>query len=443
MNERYIYAAVENNLVDGIKLDETWHAYTKRKKCPTWCDCDSCLYSKSIKTHIPKFRRVLVSSYAGEWVWTDTCEVEVRSLNDHKHVVVFVDDWTRFRWVYFLRGHTMCEMKETIENWYETEIQPHERRTGLKLVCLSSDNGTEYLNEAVVGYLRSIGVRPHYSPPDAQALNGVAERTWRYFFGLIRATLIARRVPKIYWVACCRHVCWTCNRMPCKIPSQKGKEVSVPYTLWYNKKPNLKYARPFFARAMVHQMRNRQKLDGRAREAYLLCYDDFSESYVFAAYQDDNTHDIVRTIFVRFIENERPNSPKDIAIFPPLQIAGTAGAEATKKIVTLWADRDAPRYPIALVPHEENQPEQRHGKRSTVSHVRKLRKRLRDRLRSETEGRSLAFRDTEIEHRSGNAQPVHQHLACCALLRLIKTHKTWLKSHKHEHTRPARRAHRR
>ena len=119
--------------------------------------------------------------------------------------------------------------------------------------------------------------------------------------------------------------------------------MSVPYKIWYNKKPNLKYARPFFARAMVHQMRDRRKLDGRAREAYLLCYDDYSESYVFAAYQDDNTHEIVRTIFVRFIENERQNVPELTTIYPPMIVTGTANESSTKKMVTIWSDAEAPR----------------------------------------------------------------------------------------------------
>ena len=57
----------------------------------------------------------------------------------------------------------MSEMKENLQDWYELEMLPHERRTGKKLVVLSSDNGTEYKNEVVISYLRSIGVRPHKS----------------------------------------------------------------------------------------------------------------------------------------------------------------------------------------------------------------------------------------------------------------------------------------
>eukprot|EP00935_MAST-01C_sp_MAST-1C-sp1_P000022 g22.t1 len=394
MNDKYIFMAVEQDMVDGIKLSETWAKFKKRRHTSDFCPCDGCFYAKSFKPSIPRSKRLKITTYACEFVWMDTCELEVRSVNDYKHCLSIIDDFTRYRWVYFLRTHLASEMLEVLRTWYEVEIKPYERRFGRKLACIGSDNGTEFKNELVRAWRRKIGIAAYWSPPDGQAMNGIVERFWRWLFSLVRACLITRQVPKNQWTACARHVTWTVNRMPTHV----NKKFIVPYMQWFRVKPNLKYARPFFARAMIHLMNDkRQKLDGRAREGNLLCYDDESQCYIFSSIIDEShSREVVRTIFVRFIENERPGP--DPTSYPPLEIGGTVHKNYTRKVVTMWDENSSIDHPHEFSPDLDSKEIKADRVQGKLSKLRKLAKRLKfPYARDGDHVRSLAFHKCVID----------------------------------------------
>jgi len=64
----------------------------------------------------------------------------VASLEGSRYYVTFIDDFSRKVWVYFLKNK--FDVFETFKKWkamVETE-------SGLKLKCLRSDNGGEYID---------------------------------------------------------------------------------------------------------------------------------------------------------------------------------------------------------------------------------------------------------------------------------------------------------
>ncbi|XP_012468970.1 uncharacterized protein LOC105787068 [Gossypium raimondii] len=63
------------------------------------------------------------------------------SLNDSKYFILFIDDLTRFCWVYFLK-----QKSEVFEAFSKFKALA-ENQTGCKIKALRSDNGTEFLSE--------------------------------------------------------------------------------------------------------------------------------------------------------------------------------------------------------------------------------------------------------------------------------------------------------
>ena len=85
---------------------------------------------------------------------------------------------------------------ETFKKWkamVETE-------TGLKVKCLRSDNGGEYIDEGFSEYCAAQGIRMEKTIPRTPQQNGVAERINRTFNERARSRRLHARLPKTFWV---------------------------------------------------------------------------------------------------------------------------------------------------------------------------------------------------------------------------------------------------
>ena len=87
-----------------------------------------------------------------------------------KYFVLFIDDFTRKTFVYFLTQKSQVlekfkEFKAFAENETECQIQ-----------TLRSDNGGEYTSKAFNEFCRNHGIQRQFSTPYTPQQNGVAER---------------------------------------------------------------------------------------------------------------------------------------------------------------------------------------------------------------------------------------------------------------------------
>ena len=70
------------------------------------------------------------------------------------YVMVFVDDFSRFTWVYFLKHKSealskFVQFKEQVEKEFGLSIKClHTKEFGLSIKCLRTDNGGEYMSDA-------------------------------------------------------------------------------------------------------------------------------------------------------------------------------------------------------------------------------------------------------------------------------------------------------
>ncbi|KAI3739575.1 hypothetical protein L2E82_29984 [Cichorium intybus] len=99
-------------------------------------------------------------SHPLELLHIDLCGPSVvASLNHKKYILVIVDDFTRFTWVFFLRlkSDTFLELRNFIVS-IELKVQLPVRR-------IRSDNGTEFNNRQVEEFLASKGIEHNFSAP--------------------------------------------------------------------------------------------------------------------------------------------------------------------------------------------------------------------------------------------------------------------------------------
>lgn len=121
-----------------------------------------------------------------ELIHSDLCgPFNVTSLQGNKYMLIFVDDYSRMVFIYFIKCKTEVRVKFQ-------ELQALlERESSCKIKCLSTDNGTEDVNGEFLSYLNSHGVQHQTTALHCPQQNGIAERTNR---SIVKSPLYAARI---------------------------------------------------------------------------------------------------------------------------------------------------------------------------------------------------------------------------------------------------------
>ncbi|RVW87710.1 Retrovirus-related Pol polyprotein from transposon TNT 1-94 [Vitis vinifera] len=127
--------------------------------------CESCILGKQKKVSFLKTGRTPKAEKL-ELVHTDLWGPSpVASLGGSRYYITFIDDSSRKVWVYFLKNKS--DVFVTFKKWkamVETE-------TGLKVKCLRSDNGGEYIDGGFSEYCAAQGIRMEKTIPGTPQQN--------------------------------------------------------------------------------------------------------------------------------------------------------------------------------------------------------------------------------------------------------------------------------
>ena len=132
----------------------------------------------------------------------------VASLRGSRYYITFIDDSSRRVWVYFLKNKS--DVFETFKKWkamVETE-------TGLKVKCLRSDNGGEYINGGFSEYCAAQGIRMEKTIPGTPQQNGVAERMNGTLNERARSMRLHSGLPKTFWADAVSTTAYLINQGP-------------------------------------------------------------------------------------------------------------------------------------------------------------------------------------------------------------------------------------
>ena len=212
--------------------------------------CEACQLEKQTRIVFPD--NAFRASSKLQLVHTYVCgPMHNESLNGSKYFLLFVDDYSRFCWVYFLKSKAdvfteFVRFKTTIE-----------LETGNKLKMLRSDNGGEFTFQKFEGYLAKERIKHQLIVPYTPQQNGVSERRNRTLMEMARCLLYENKIPLKFWAEAVNTASYLLNRMTTKVLGDK-----TPYEIWYGFKPNVDHLKVFGNPCYVLQPEvKRTKLD--------------------------------------------------------------------------------------------------------------------------------------------------------------------------------------
>ena len=231
--------------------------------------CKSCVEGKLHCRKFPKDGGSRSEAVLG-LVHSDVCgKISTKSLSGREYFVTFIDDKTRYTWVYALK--TKAQVFDCFLEWKAMA----ENQTGKQLKCLRSDNGGEYTAREFQDYLRKNGIRHEFSVPKTPEQNGVAERMNRTIVEAARCMLAEARLPRKFWAEAVSTAVFLRNRSP--TVAVEGK---TPYEALLGRKPHVNMLRVFGCLGYAHIPKDeRRKFDTKARKCMLLGYGETTKGY--------------------------------------------------------------------------------------------------------------------------------------------------------------------
>nr|GEU99420.1 retrovirus-related Pol polyprotein from transposon TNT 1-94 [Tanacetum cinerariifolium] len=117
----------------------------------------------------------------------------VQSINGKRYVLVVVDDYSRYIWVFFL--HSKDEASEVIISFIkktQVNLQPQVQR-------VRTNNGTEFKNKTLAKFFDEVGITQQFSATRMPQQNGVMERRNRTLVEAARTMLTFVNLPSFLW----------------------------------------------------------------------------------------------------------------------------------------------------------------------------------------------------------------------------------------------------
>ncbi|XP_073137784.1 uncharacterized protein [Henckelia pumila] len=165
-------------------------------------------------------------------------KVFVQTRGGKKYFITFIDDCTRFCYVFLLRSK--YEALEAFKT-YKTEV---ENQLGKQIKKIRSDRGGEYV-APFEEFCNESGIIHQTTAPYSPQSNGIAERKNRTLKEMMNAMLISSGLPQNLW----GEAILSANHILNKIPHKKKDE--TPYELWKGHKPSYKYLKVWGCLAKV------------------------------------------------------------------------------------------------------------------------------------------------------------------------------------------------
>ncbi|GJS99425.1 zinc finger, CCHC-type containing protein [Tanacetum coccineum] len=188
--------------------------------------CKTCMLTKITRQ---PFKGVNRESKVLDLIHSDLCDFHANpSLGHNKYVITFIDDASRYCYVYLL--HAKHEALDKFKIYkQEVELQ---RQDLIKV--LRTDRGGEYYDPV---YFQSTGIIHQTTAPYTPQQNGVAERKNRTLKEMVNSMLSYSGLSEGFWGEAMLIACYILNRTPNKNSKQ------TPYEIWTKKVPNLTYLR--------------------------------------------------------------------------------------------------------------------------------------------------------------------------------------------------------
>ncbi|GJR12720.1 zinc finger, CCHC-type containing protein [Tanacetum coccineum] len=267
--------------------------------------CTTCMLTKITRQ---PFKSITRKSVILELIHSDLCDFHATpSLGNKKYMITFIDDASRFCYVYLLHAKDEALDKFRI---YKTEVELQQNDL---IKTLRTDRGGEYYDPV---FFQSVGIIHETTAPYTPQQNGVAERKNRALKEMVNSMLSYSGLSEGFWGEAMLTACYLLNR----VPNKRNK--TTPYELWYKKRPNLSFLRVWGCRAVVRLSDPKRKTLGeKGIDCIFVGYAEHSKAYRFYVIEPNDSVSINSIIESRdaiFDENRFSSIPKPNNIIPNL-----------------------------------------------------------------------------------------------------------------------------
>jgi transposase InsO family protein len=231
--------------------------------------CSACQAGKQVGTHHPH-KNIMTTDRPLELLHMDLFgPIAYISISGSKYYLVIVDDYSRFTWIFFLQEKSQTQ--ETLKGFLRRAQNEFE----LRIKKIRSDNGTEFKNSQIEGFLEDEGINHEFSSPYTPQQNGVVERKNRTLLDMARTMLDEYKTLDRFWVEAINTACYSINQLYLHRILKK-----TSYELLIVKKLNVSYFRVFGSKCFILIKRGRKsKFAPTSVEGFLLGYDSNSRAY--------------------------------------------------------------------------------------------------------------------------------------------------------------------
>nr|GEY11026.1 retrovirus-related Pol polyprotein from transposon TNT 1-94 [Tanacetum cinerariifolium] len=173
---------VKNNLVQGLPK-------MKFKKDHL---CSACEQGKIHRKH-HKSKTAFTSNKSFYLLHMDLCgPMRIESINGKRYVLVVVDDYSRYTWVFFLHS------KDEASNVIIYFIKITQVNLQLQVQRVRTDNGTEFKIKTLAKFFNEVGISQQFSDARTPQQNGIVERRNRTLIEAARTMLTFANLPLCY-----------------------------------------------------------------------------------------------------------------------------------------------------------------------------------------------------------------------------------------------------
>jgi transposase InsO family protein len=231
--------------------------------------CSACQAGKQVGVHHPH-KNIMTTERPLELLHMDLFSpIAYINIGRSKYCLVIVDDYSRFTWVFFLQEKPQTQ--ETLKRF----LRRAQNEFRLRIKKIRSDNGMEFKNSQIEGFLEEEGIKLEFSSPYTPQQNGVVERKNRTILDMARTMLDEYKTPDRFWAEAINIACYSINRLYLHRILKK-----TTYELLTSKKPNVSYFRVFGSNCFILIKRGRNsKFAPKAVEGFLFGYDSNTRAY--------------------------------------------------------------------------------------------------------------------------------------------------------------------
>jgi transposase InsO family protein len=178
----------------------------------------------------------VMTSHPGELLHMDTVgPARVCSFGGKWYVLVVVDDFCRYSWVFFMtaKDEAFTHARDLI-----LRLQNEFPKNAMR--AIHSDNGIEFENTQFATFCASLGLEHQLSSPYVPQQNGIVERKNRTLVEMVKTMLDEHRNPMRFWAEAINTACNVSNRIFLRTFLSK-----TSYELRFGRPPKVSHFRVF------------------------------------------------------------------------------------------------------------------------------------------------------------------------------------------------------